>query len=274
MKALRWPLLALLTAATLTSLLIAPGDSQAGDDPPLDVWDGTYAGLNSGGLPTVVHVNSDDTDNPTASLFTIVPGMPCGLPITLILPSMPIDEDGEFHGSAPNGGGGGQLDYDDVERSPAGEDGLDLYVVGSASAFTQVGEQSCSGGAGFELDKVGTLKGDVDCSWEDVFDEDEQRALAQPAVPAQSLFGGVAATDALNTLKYLAGILSAAAPASASEGCPPIGSELPDGTIFGDTDCDGDVDAVDALNILKLLAGFPISLPIGCSPVGEFVVPA
>ena len=37
----------------------------------------------------------------------------------------------------------------------------------------------------------------------------------------------------------------------------------------GDADCDGDIDAVDALFILRHVAGLPVSLPQGCPAIGS-----
>lgn len=39
-------------------------------------------------------------------------------------------------------------------------------------------------------------------------------------------------------------------------------------TVSGDIDCDGDVDSVDALLVLRFLAGLPVNLPPGCDPLG------
>jgi hypothetical protein len=38
---------------------------------------------------------------------------------------------------------------------------------------------------------------------------------------------------------------------------------------FGDVDCDGDVDAVDALRILRYVAGLDPGQPPGCTPIGQ-----
>lgn len=42
----------------------------------------------------------------------------------------------------------------------------------------------------------------------------------------------------------------------------------PVGVLSGDVDCDGDVDSVDALKILRYVAGLPNSLPPGCAAIG------
>jgi hypothetical protein len=39
-------------------------------------------------------------------------------------------------------------------------------------------------------------------------------------------------------------------------------------SLFGDTDCDEDVDSVDALRILRYVAGLPNDLPGGCPDIG------
>jgi hypothetical protein len=80
----------------------------------------------------------------------------------------------------------------------------------------------------------------------------------------------VAATDALTDLQFVAGLDPQQQP-----GCPMIGSPLPasapagDAAIFGDVDCDGDVDATDALKILQYLAGLPYSQNDPCPNIGE-----
>ncbi|MCH8814142.1 MAG: thrombospondin type 3 repeat-containing protein [Chloroflexi bacterium] len=70
-------------------------------------------------------------------------------------------------------------------------------------------------------------------------------------------------------------------PASASQDCPGIGDQIPTaesgdalvppdlvGTRHGDMDCDHDIDAVDALFILRFVANLPAGLPPGCAPIG------
>jgi hypothetical protein len=60
--------------------------------------------------------------------------------------------------------------------------------------------------------------------------------------------------DALGVLRYVAAL-----------GVPPcIG--------LADIDCDGDIDVVDALFILRFLAALPFPLPPGCPLVGAPVV--
>ncbi|MCH8814623.1 MAG: hypothetical protein IH957_05910 [Chloroflexi bacterium] len=64
-------------------------------------------------------------------------------------------------------------------------------------------------------------------------------------------------------------------------GCIPVGFPILDGgpipfddfgmpipLVFGDTDCDFDVDSVDSLLILRVLASLPINLPFLCDPIG------
>lgn len=41
-----------------------------------------------------------------------------------------------------------------------------------------------------------------------------------------------------------------------------------DSRASGDVDCNGQVDAVDALRVLRYVAGLPNSLPPGCPPIG------
>jgi hypothetical protein len=80
----------------------------------------------------------------------------------------------------------------------------------------------------------------------------------------------LAATDALKKLQDIAAI-----PYNVEPGCPMLGSEHVIGLagnfgsiLWGDTDCDGDVDAVDALQILRELAGLTTNQQPGCPEVG------
>ncbi len=50
--------------------------------------------------------------------------------------------------------------------------------------------------------------------------------------------------------------------------CPPVPSGNTPAGQGGDIDCDGDVDTVDALHIMRFLAGLEILLPSGCPPIG------
>jgi hypothetical protein len=43
-------------------------------------------------------------------------------------------------------------------------------------------------------------------------------------------------------------------------------------TEAGDVDCDGDIDAVDALVILRHVAGLPVDNGDGCTPIGDPLV--
>jgi hypothetical protein len=64
-------------------------------------------------------------------------------------------------------------------------------------------------------------------------------------------------------------------PYSQNQGCPQLGiaaiaAANPAGAgVFGDMDCDDDVDAIDALQILRYLAAMPVNLPQGCPELGE-----
>lgn len=82
--------------------------------------------------------------------------------------------------------------------------------------------------------------------------------------------GDVDAVDALKGLQYVAAISF-----GQQEGCPQIGGTLPVGLpagdspdTFGDVDCDGDVDAVDALKILQFVAGLPFGQSEPCPDLG------
>lgn len=82
----------------------------------------------------------------------------------------------------------------------------------------------------------------------------------------------VDAADALTGLQA-----NAALPYNQQPGCPDIGSEIGivalaqpagDVALFGDVDCDGDVDAVDALKILQFVAGLPFGQSEPCPDLG------
>jgi hypothetical protein len=50
----------------------------------------------------------------------------------------------------------------------------------------------------------------------------------------------------------------------------PVASPTP-GRLFGDVDCDGDIDSVDALAILRFVAGLdPLAQTEPCTDVGSF----
>lgn len=43
--------------------------------------------------------------------------------------------------------------------------------------------------------------------------------------------------------------------------------------LFADVDCDGDIDTVDALQILRHLAALPVQQYEGCIGIGETLAP-
>ena len=83
----------------------------------------------------------------------------------------------------------------------------------------------------------------------------------------------VDAVDALKNLQQVAGF-----PSTKEPGCPGLGStvdvvpagfgQLP----WGDVDCDQDIDAVDALGILRSIAAFPVTQQPNCPEIGSEVV--
>ena len=76
--------------------------------------------------------------------------------------------------------------------------------------------------------------------------------------------------DALKTLRHVASL-----PVQQNEPCTNIGDGIAgfaahDGQHFqGDVDCNGSVNAVDALKSLRYVAGLPNNLPAGCPPIGS-----
>jgi hypothetical protein len=82
--------------------------------------------------------------------------------------------------------------------------------------------------------------------------------------------GAVNSVDALQELRHVAGMQVNQGP-----GCPEIGGALAAalvaaaGGVFGDVDCDAAVNSVDALKILRYVAGLPVSQPQGCTPIDE-----
>lgn len=82
--------------------------------------------------------------------------------------------------------------------------------------------------------------------------------------------GKVDALDALAGLRHVAGLDPNQPEDCHALGQPvgtaPLGNGLP---IFGDIDCDDDVDAVDGLLILRFVAGLPVNLPAGCPPLEQ-----
>jgi len=87
--------------------------------------------------------------------------------------------------------------------------------------------------------------------------------------------GDADAVDALKTLQHVAAL-----PFGQSDPCFPLGetvSVTPAGSIdrrWSDVDCDGDVDAVDALGILRDIAAFPVNQEPGCPLIGSEVTVA
>lgn len=90
--------------------------------------------------------------------------------------------------------------------------------------------------------------------------------------------GSVDLVDALGTLRHIAGMPALPAPS----GCPQIGGALPasapngipgGGLVWGDIDCSGEVDVVDALRILRHIAALPpLPVPPGCPLLGDLLV--
>ena len=80
--------------------------------------------------------------------------------------------------------------------------------------------------------------------------------------------GAVNSVDALQVLRHVADLQVNQKP-----GCPEIGGALSAALVasaedvFGDVDCNGNVNSVDALKILRYVAGLPVSQPQGCSPI-------
>jgi hypothetical protein len=52
-----------------------------------------------------------------------------------------------------------------------------------------------------------------------------------------------------------------------SEPCADIGATIGDGYVQGDVDCSGAVNAIDALKILRAVAGLSVAKPAGCPEV-------
>ena len=76
--------------------------------------------------------------------------------------------------------------------------------------------------------------------------------------------------DALQVLRHVAELQVNQKP-----GCPEIGGALAaaravaEGGVLGDVDCNAAVNSVDALKILRYVAGLPVSQPQACSPIDE-----
>ena len=87
--------------------------------------------------------------------------------------------------------------------------------------------------------------------------------------------GAVAAVDALKNLQEVAGL-----PYSQTDPCFGLGEsvdiQLASATerIWGDVDCDGDLDSVDALAILRKIAAFSVNQQPNCPEIGSSVLVA
>ena len=68
--------------------------------------------------------------------------------------------------------------------------------------------------------------------------------------------------DSLKVLRFVIGLS-----VSQTEPCPDIGSEV--AFLFGDVDCDGDIDAVDFLKVLRFVIGLSVSQTEPCSDIGS-----
>ncbi len=81
----------------------------------------------------------------------------------------------------------------------------------------------------------------------------------------------IQATDALAGLQQVAGL-----PVNQQPDCPTLGGALPAAlpagdppALFGDVDCDNDVDAVDALKVLQFVAALPFTQNEPCTNIGD-----
>lgn len=89
--------------------------------------------------------------------------------------------------------------------------------------------------------------------------------------------GDIDAVDALKGLQKVAGFFYGQEPGCIGIGFPildggPIPFDdfgMPIALVFGEMDCDFDVDSVDSLLILRALAKLPINLPFLCEPLGS-----
>ncbi|HSR31218.1 MAG TPA: choice-of-anchor Q domain-containing protein, partial [Anaerolineae bacterium] len=135
--------------------------------------------------------------------------------------------------------------FDDMCLPYTPSEAIDAADSGACPSTDQRGVARPQGGAcdigAFEL----TKRGDIDCN------------------------GGVNSVDALNLLRFVAGLSVSQQP-----GCTPIGASLPlpiptwPPAHFGDVDCDGAVNAVDALKVLRYVAGLSVSQELGCTELG------
>lgn len=96
----------------------------------------------------------------------------------------------------------------------------------------------------------------------------------EPAVFADNdCDGDVDAVDGLKGLQDVAGL-----PYSQNDPCTPLGESVgvsPAGAterLWGDVDCDGDVDAADGLSILRFVAGLPVNQQQGCPAIESAVL--
>lgn len=88
--------------------------------------------------------------------------------------------------------------------------------------------------------------------------------------------GEVDLVDALAGLRFVAALgLLPQVPPCFTFGMPvvfPAGNGLPEGPVFGDSDCSGEVDLVDSLAILRHVAALPVPPPPiapGCPAIGQ-----
>ena len=88
--------------------------------------------------------------------------------------------------------------------------------------------------------------------------------------------GDIDSVDALKGLQQVAGLFYGQQPGCIRIGLLIIGGPIPFDDfgmplllVFGDTDCDFDVDSVDSLLILRVLASLPVNLPFLCEPIGS-----
>ena len=93
--------------------------------------------------------------------------------------------------------------------------------------------------------------------------------------PTGSLLAGdIAAFRTNNVGRYLEAHIEY----TQTEPCFGLGETVdvsPAGTtqrVFGDVDCDGDVDSVDALAILRKIVEFPVNQEAGCPEIGSEVL--
>jgi hypothetical protein len=85
--------------------------------------------------------------------------------------------------------------------------------------------------------------------------------------------GAVDSVDSLQQLRYVGGL-----PVNQTLPCPEAGSTVgitvdgaPSQRPWGDADCNGAVNAVDALQVLRHVAGLPANRPPGCPALGADV---